>query len=216
MLAHTLSCLFLDSPFLVISVGLYSSVFSIFSIQMSQPYLFYSDKCPNCKQIIETLKGLNKTGLYRFILVESLPRDQWPSYLKAVPTLFVPETKEVIVGKNIFAFIAKPTSSRNDLPVKQEARNSTVSAATDLTPWGFEGQGLGEAYSLWDAPTSFSNNEGGSLYTFLGNQQAAVSEPAPTSTNTSNKNSKSDDDFKKQMEMITKQRESEFGAPKRV
>ena len=183
---------------------------------MSQPYLFYSEKCPNCKQIIETLKGLNKSGLYKFILVESLPRDQWPPYLKAVPTLFVPETKEVIVGKNIFGFIAKPTSARNDHPVKQETRNSSVSATTDLTPWGFEGQGLGESYSMWDAPTSFSNNEGGSLYTFLGNQQTAQQEPAPVTTNTSTKNSKSDDDFKKQMESITKQRESEYGAVKRT
>ena len=77
----------------------------------SQPYFFYSNRCPNCSQIIETLKGLNKSGLYKFILVESLARDKIPSFLKKVPTLYIPDTKEVIVGKNeIFGFIAKPTS----------------------------------------------------------------------------------------------------------
>ena len=69
---------------------------------MSQPYLFYSEKCPHSKQIIETLKALNKSSLYKFILVESLPRNQIPQFLKKVPTLYNPESKEVVVGKDIF------------------------------------------------------------------------------------------------------------------
>ena len=40
---------------------------------MSQPYLFYSERCPHSKQIMETLKALNKSSLYKFILVETLP-----------------------------------------------------------------------------------------------------------------------------------------------
>jgi hypothetical protein len=67
---------------------------------MSQPYLFYSERCPNSKQIIETLKGLNKAGLYKFVLVEGLAREQIPSFLKKVPTLYIPDTKDVIVGKD--------------------------------------------------------------------------------------------------------------------
>ena len=83
---------------------------------MSQPYLFYSEKCPHSKQIIETLKALNKSSLYKFILVESLPRNQIPPFLKKVPTLYNPESKEVVVGKDIFGYIAKPTNSRKELP----------------------------------------------------------------------------------------------------
>jgi len=79
---------------------------------MSQPYLFYSERCPHSKQIIETLKALNKSGLYKFVLVESLPRNQVPPFLKKVPTLYVPDSKEVIVGKDIFGYISKPTNSR--------------------------------------------------------------------------------------------------------
>jgi len=61
-----------------------------------QPYLFYSDREPNSKQIIETIKGLNKVGLYKFVQVETLDRKQIPSFLTKIPTLYVQDTKEVI------------------------------------------------------------------------------------------------------------------------
>jgi hypothetical protein len=69
--------------------------------------------------VIETLKALNKAGLYKFVKVESLQRNQIPAFLTKVPTLYVPETKDVIVGKDIFGFIAKPTNARNEKPVTQ-------------------------------------------------------------------------------------------------
>ena len=113
----------------------------------NQPYFFYSNRCSNCAQIIETLKGLNKSGLYKFILIESLSRTQIPAFLKKVPTLYIPTTKEVIVGKNeIFGYIAKPTNARNELPTKPTESNasSTPQAGTnqpigDISAWGFEG-----------------------------------------------------------------------------
>lgn len=172
---------------------------------MSQPYLFYSERCANCKQIIETLKGLNKAGLYKFILVESLPRDQIPSFLKKVPTVFVPDTKEVIVGKDIFGFIAKPTNSRKELPSQQPS-----AAPGEYSPWGFEGMGkLGDSYSLWDTPNKFAS-EGGSLFTFL-DGAATTAQPEPTSENTIKSKTGSNTDVAARMEAMTQQREKEFG-----
>ena len=136
---------------------------------MSQPYLFYSERCPNSKQIIETLKALNKAGLYKFILVESLPRDKIPSFLTKVPTLYLPETKDVIVGKDIFGYIAKPTAARKEIPTNQPAvaqGGSSFAAPGEYSPWGFEKAGLGEKYSLWDAPQKVAS-EGASASTAL-------------------------------------------------
>lgn len=185
---------------------------------MSQPYLFYSERCPNSKQIIETLKALNKAGLYKFILVESLPRDQIPAFLKKVPTLYNPETKDVVVGKDIFGYIAKPTNSRKELPAKQEQSpmgGAPEGAHGEYSPWGFEGTGrLGESYSLWDTPTQFASH-GGSMYTFLdqpimSNGGAGMPRSAqPTSVNTNDEGAKSD--VAARMEAMQKQRESEFG-----
>lgn len=192
----------------------------------SQPYFFYSNKCANCSQVIETLKGLNKAGLYKFILVESLPRNQIPAFLKKVPTLYIPETKEVIVGKaEIFAQIAKPTNARKELPTKQEVASggSSEQIMGDISAWGFEGTGsLTEHYSDWNAPTSFTA-AGGSMYTFLsdpiptGTSSAAgvPSSGGVTSENTIKSKTGSNDDIAIRMAAMEEQRKKEFGGVSR-
>jgi glutaredoxin-related protein len=194
---------------------------------MSQPYLFYSDQCPNSKQIIETLKALNKTSLYKFVLINrETPRDKIPAFLKAVPTLYVPETKDVIVGKDIYGFIAKPTNARNEKPIKESnSAGASVGGAPqasggDYAAWGFEGNGLSENYSLWDTPTEFSSS-GGSMYTFLdGASQntggAGMPTDGPTTTNTISKSKTgSNGDIAARMEAMNNQRKSEFGGIER-
>jgi len=180
---------------------------------MAQPYLFYSDRDPNSKQIIETLKALNKAGLYKFVDALTLQPSQRPQWLTKVPTLYIPDTKEVIVGKDIFGYIAKPTNSRNELPTKPVAGSANPqNQIGDLSPWGFEGKGMiGESYSLWDNPTQFANNEGGSLYTFLGNVVSGGGSSEPTSKNTIDKSkTSSNSDVGKRMEEMMNQRKSEF------
>jgi hypothetical protein len=183
---------------------------------MSQPYLFYSDRDANSKQIIETLKALNKAGLYKFIDALTLQPNQRPAWLTKVPTLYIPDTKEVIIGKDIFGYIAKPTNSRKELPTKPAEGGSTPqNQMGDLTPWGFEGRGtIGESYSLWDTPGQFANTEGSSLYTFLGDAVAAVTgNSEPSSTNTIDKSkTSSNSDVGKRMEQMMNQRKSEFGS----
>jgi hypothetical protein len=177
---------------------------------MSQPYLFYSERCPHSKQIIETLKALNKAGLYKFILVESLARDKIPSFLKKVPTLYNPESKEVIVGKDIFGYIAKPTNARKELPTKQEQPLQSQGGILDVSAWGFEGTGrLSESYSSWDTPTSFSS-QGNSMYTFL-------NEPMPSSQNTvQDKTAATTGDVSARLEALEKERKNEFSGISRV
>jgi hypothetical protein len=191
---------------------------------MSQPYLFYSERCPNSKQVIETLKALNKTGLYKFILVETIPRNQIPPFLKSVPTLYNAETKDVVVGKDIYGYIAKPTNSRKEIPQKEggvQASGHPMKDAPigDLSPWGFEGMGrLTESYSMWDSPTTFASG-GGSNYTFLdgtsfgGATNSGAGVPVgngPDTQNTIKSKTGSNDDVKQRMDMIQKQRETEF------
>lgn len=193
----------------------------------SQPYFFYSNKCANCSQVIETLKGLNKAGLYKFILVESLPRNQIPSFLKKVPTLYLPETKEVIVGKTeIFAQIAKPTNARKELPTKQDSVATGGSSAQimgDISAWGFEGQGgLTETYSSWDNPNAFTA-VGGSMYTFLNDSPQMSSAQGAgmpsgggvSSENTIKSKTGSNDDVAARMAAMEEQRKKEFGGVSR-
>lgn len=189
----------------------------------SQPYLFYSERCPHSKQIIETLKGLNKAGLYKFVLVESLPRNQIPTFLKKVPTLYIPDTKDVLVGQDIYGFIAKPTNSRKELPTKETVATGGASQQIlgDISAWGFEGMGtLTEHYSSWDSPGAFTA-AGGSLYTFLdqpATQMAAGDLPKTGGTNSENTikaKTGSNDDVAARMAAMEKQRETEFGGVSR-
>lgn len=180
---------------------------------MSQPYLFYSERCPHSKQIIETLKGLNKSSLYKFILVEQLARNQIPAFLKKVPTLYVPDSKEVLVGQQIFGYISKPTAARKELPTKGTDGIPTGAAPIgDISAWGFEGSGrLSESYSMWEAPTAFAS-DGNSLYTFIGGM-TKTSEPArePTkSENTIKSKTGSNDDVSKRLEALQNERKNEF------
>ena len=184
---------------------------------MSQPFLFYSERSAPSMQIIETLKGLNKTGLYKFVAVESIPRDQLSKmpYLKKVPTLYVPDTKEVLVGQDIYGYIAKPTNSRKELPTKGEGGGAPTTGG-EYSPWGFEGSGaIGEAYSLWDAPGSFAS-QGGSMYTFLDGQNVSggvgLGAAGPKTENTIAKNKTgANDDITARLESMNSQRKSEFG-----
>jgi hypothetical protein len=188
---------------------------------MSQPYIFISERCPHSKQIVETLKGLNKIGLYRIVNVESLTRPQLAGlpFLQKVPTLYHPETKDVVVGKDIFGYISKPTNSRKELPAKQGAQPQLPTG--DLSAWGFERSGiLSESYSSWDAPTSFVS-DGNSMYTFLGPSSANTGGAdmpgvsAPTSENTIKSKTGANNDIAGRMEAIQKQRENEFSGVQR-
>lgn len=190
---------------------------------MAQPYLFYSERCPHSKQIIETLKALNKAGLYKFILVESLPREQIPAFLKKVPTLYNPETKDVVVGKDIFGYIAKPTNARKELPTKvgPASGGSSAQFSGDVSAWGFEGKsGLTETYSMWDSPSSFTS-DGNSLYTFLNEpitQQGGAGLPTssgPQTTNPIKSKTGSNDDIAARLEALQAQRKNEFSGIQR-
>lgn len=190
----------------------------------SQPYLFYSERCPHSKQIIETLKGLNKSGLYKFILVESIPRNQIPSFLKKVPTLYIPDTKDVLIGQDIYGFIAKPTNSRKELPTKEAVASGGASQQIigDISAWGFEGSGkLTETYSSWDSPSSFTA-PGGSMYTFLDQPmtmpQGGAGLPtgkAVESENTIKSKTGSNDDVAARMAAMEDQRKKEFSVVSR-
>jgi hypothetical protein len=186
---------------------------------MSQPYIFYSERCPHSKQIIETLKGLNKTGLYKFVLVESLARNQIPEFLKKVPTLYVPDTKDVLVGQQIFGYISKPTSARNERPTKGPDGAPTGSAPTgNISAWGFEGSGrLSEAYSMWEAPNAFAS-DGNSLYTFIGGmtQTPELAREPTSSENTLKSKTGANDDISKRLESLQSQRKNEFSGISRT
>jgi hypothetical protein len=181
----------------------------------NQPLLFVSNRCSNCAKILETLKALNKDSLCRIVQIDGYQRQQLPSFLKSVPTLYLPESKDVYVGKDIYSYISKPVTARREVPVQQTSSSGGLvggaPAGSDYQAWSFEGKGsISDSYSSWDSPSNFTNNDQ-LQYTFLGGFTGTPTAPEPQ-TKQSYEGGKQgrNDDLAARMEQMKKARESEF------
>ncbi len=180
----------------------------------NQPILFVSSRCQNCAKIIETLKQLNKDTLCRMYYIDGKQRHELPAFLKSVPTLYNPESKDVYIGKDIYGYIAKPVTARREVPVQQTTNGAATGGAAasgEYQAWSFEGKNsLTDGYSSWDAPGKFTNADQ-LMYTFLGTAPTAPTAPEPQ-TKQSYDGSKQgrNEDLSSRLEQYKKVRETEF------
>lgn len=179
----------------------------------SQPILFVSARCPNSAKIIETLRQLKKETLCRIYYIDGKVRSELPGFLRSVPTLYNPESKDVYVGKDIYSYIAKPVTARREVPVQQTGQNGGVvsgaPASGDFQAWSFEGKGsLTDSYSSWDTPGQISGDS--SMFSFIaGITGAAAPEPQTKQSYEGGKQGRNDD-ISSRMEAMKKAREAEF------
>jgi hypothetical protein len=190
----------------------------------NQPILFYSPRCSHSQQIIQTLKGLKKETLCRMYSIDGKTRAELPPFLKSVPTLYNPETKDVYIGKDIYAYIAKPVTSRREVPTQQQPQVAaqqptgsklSVKGANDgIQEWSFAGSGFSDMYSDWAAPSKFVSDE--LHYTYIGNTQYTPpsQEPETKQSYEGNKDGRNGD-LASRMEAMQKQRDTEFAGPAR-
>lgn len=180
----------------------------------NQPLLFVHPQDQHSQKILMTLKQMNKDSLCRIISIAGKQRHELPPFLKSVPTLYVPDTKDVYVGKDIYAYIAKPVTARREVPVQQTGGGGGVAqgapASSDYQAWSFEGKGsFSDTYSSWTAPSSFAEGDQ-NRYTFLsGFVGTAAPEPQTKQSFEGNKTGRNDD-INARMEQMKKARESEF------
>lgn len=177
---------------------------------MSQPYLFIHSKDPNCLKIVETLKQLNKDSLCRIVTIDGKQRNELPAFLKAVPTLYVPDTKDVYVGKDIYSYIAKPVTARREIPTGTSTGAVAATAPKDYQAWGFGSSGLTDSYSSWEAPGKFMGDDQ-LQYSFLGGGPVgpAPKEPETKQSYEGGKQGRNDD-IGSRLEQYKKVRETEF------
>lgn len=179
----------------------------------NQPILFVSERSPPCKQILDTLNALNKASLCRIFSIDGKQRQELPAFLQSVPTLYVPETKDVYVGKDIYAYIAKPVSSRREIPTSTPAAPAQATQAPkDIQAWSFAGTGgLTESFSSWDQPNRFSTDDQLN-YSYLGAPVVSAPPKPEPETRQSYDGAKQgrNDDISSRLEQYKKARDSEF------
>lgn len=178
----------------------------------NQPILFVSSRCSHSKQIMDTLNAMNKASLCRVFNIDGKQRHELPGFLKSVPTLYVPETKDVYIGKDIYAYIAKPVSSRREIPTSPQAQaQGQPQAPGQLEAWSFAGTGsLTESYSSWENPNKFSTNDQ-LQYSYLGAPIATAVKPEPETKQSYDGNKQGrNDDINSRLEQLKKARDTEF------
>jgi hypothetical protein len=163
------------------------------------PVLFYSDRCATCKEVIQTIQALNKASLFRFVCIDTTPRNYIPAEIKAVPTVMIPQTKELVTGKAaIFSRISKPVESRREVPQGRAAPTQP----SQPTEWSFN-----DVQSLTTGYASFDGSKVGEdqlRYTFL------------DGITTSGQDSGTDSDVAARMKQMEAEREVEFKASGRT
>lgn len=177
----------------------------------NQPMLFVHPQDQHSQKILSTLKQMNKDSLCRIISIATLQRSELPPFLKSVPTLYLPDTKDIYVGKDIYAYIAKPVTARREVPVQQGGGAGAAPANSDYQAWSFEGKGsLSEGYSSWSTPGNFLDGDQ-NRYSFLSGFVGSPAAPEPE-TKQSYEGGKAgrNDDIGSRMEQMKKARESEF------
>jgi hypothetical protein len=154
---------------------------------------------------------MNKGNLCRMFSIDGKQRHELPAFLKSVPTLYIPETKDVYIGKDIYSYIAKPVTARREIPTNTPAAQAQA-AAKDVQAWSFSGTGtLTEGFSSWDQPSRFSTDDQLN-YTYLGGTTASAPpkpEPETRSSYDGNKQGRNDD-ISSRLEQYKKARDSEF------
>ncbi len=177
----------------------------------NQPYLFVHSRDANCAKILETLKQLNKDSLCRIIYIDNKQRAELPAFLKSVPTLYVPESKDMYVGKDIYSYIAKPVVARREIPTQQAPLAQAAATPKDYIPWSFgTAGGFTDSYSSWENPSRPSTDDQ-LHYSFLGGAVTPAGKPEPQTKQSfeGNKTGRNDD-INARMEAMKKARESEF------
>ena len=155
--------------------------------------------------------------------IDGKQRNELPPFLKSVPTLYNPETKDVYIGKDIYAYIAKPVTSRREVPTQQQPQvaaqqptGSKLSAPGNegVQEWSFANSAFTDTYSDWGAPSKFSGDE--LRYTYIGNAQYTPPQAEPeTKQSYDGDKAGRNADLATRMEQMKKQREAEFAGPVR-
>lgn len=149
--------------------------------------------------------------------IDTKQRSELPAFLKSVPTLYAPDTKDVYVGKDIYAYIAKPVTARREVPVQKTGGSGGVTQGAPTgeggyNAWSFEGKrSLTDSYSSWESPGKFMGGDDQNKYSFLSGLVGAMTAPEPQTKQSYEGNKAGrNEDISSRMEAMKKARETEF------
>jgi hypothetical protein len=135
---------------------------------MSGNICFYSNQCKVCKAFFGELSSTPFKNDFKYVCVDTTPRNRLPGYLKKVPTIVVQGENEPLVGNEAinWLWIRKMQDPRmnEQKPQNNSASQENAGGAGGDMGLGFwnplEMSSAGDSYSFLDQDMSVEGNGG--------------------------------------------------------
>lgn len=123
--------------------------------------LFYSEYCPHCSMLLETIKRHDENKTIRLLSIEVLKmQNKLPSTIHSVPALMTLPEKKLMFGKAVFDYLLLPGSGRlltNKPPPEQMPMPNAKPA--EGTPAAFTlGANLSDSFSPFSSADTSHND----------------------------------------------------------
>ena len=137
---------------------------------MSGNICFYSNQCKVCKAFFSELSSTPFKNDFKYVCVDTTPRNRLPGYLKKVPTIVVQDENEPLVGNEAinWLWIKKMQDPRMNQQQQQQQGDSSsqqnaggAGGDMGLGFWNpLEMSSAGDSYSFLDQDMSVEGNGG--------------------------------------------------------
>jgi hypothetical protein len=122
--------------------------------------LFYSDSCPHCKLLLETIKRYNGTKFIKLLSIDILKAaNKNLPQIHSVPALLIYPEKHILFGKQVFDYLLLPKTGK--LLINQEQNEINQDNSNNLNDNMNANQSAANNMSNEKEPASFSINSHG-------------------------------------------------------
>lgn len=161
--------------------------------QTSKPsvVLFYSNHCAHCKVLLQELRQTPLFNRVNLSCVDTLPRQNLPSFLKSVPTLVSSPPMQVITGDDVFRWFQQQMYEMKEQRqmeqmnvnqiVPQTTNNLNSAPSSEPSAWHMAEMGstFSDSYSMIGTDCSAQGSGGNSItHSF-----AFLNAPSPNNNN---------------------------------
>lgn len=120
--------------------------------------LFYSDYCPHCRMLLDTIERHDSNKMIKIVSIEALKAkgQPIPPRITAVPALILLPSKDVLIGKAVFDYLLLPGkgklltalgASKQQAPSTTSPSNDPVAPANEPMAYSIASSGLSDAFS---------------------------------------------------------------------
>lgn len=116
--------------------------------------LFYSDYCPHCRMLLDTIERHDSQRMIKIVSVEALRAkgQPVPPQITAVPALLLMPSRELMIGKSVFDYLLLPGRGKLLVNIESKTTNSTTVQPVDAQPlepiaYSIGNAGISDAFS---------------------------------------------------------------------